>query len=129
MESQLCTSAYLHSRRVDDTQVDDVALSPSEDNVDGFVERGRLEREQFIGPRIFQVGNIIYGAGAGVHQDIADSAEAYSALVRIKVEGGPVGISYKNYNLPSRYVVSLTPNLCMEDADWFTLEHPVRDYY
>ena len=76
--------------------------SPSAGNVGGFVERSRLERGQFVGPRIFQVGDIIYGAGQGMHQDIADMAEARSALTRIKAEGGPVSTSYKNYNLPSR---------------------------
>jgi hypothetical protein len=55
------------------------------------------------GPRIFHVGNVIYGAGAAViHQDIVDMSEAYSALRRIKAEGGDVSFSYKNYNLPSR---------------------------
>ena len=57
------------------------------------------------GPRIFHVGDVIYGAGAAIiHQDIADMNEAYSALLRIKAEGGPVSFSYKNYNLPSRYI-------------------------
>lgn len=57
------------------------------------------------GPRIFSVGDIIYGAGAaGIHQDIVDMDEAKSALLRIKVEGGGGAISYKNYNLPSRWV-------------------------
>ncbi|GLB35482.1 putative amidohydrolase family protein [Lyophyllum shimeji] len=77
--------------------------NPSADTVTGFVERSRVESGQLIGPRIFTVGDIIYGAGeAGVHQDIVDEAEAYSALARIKAEGGPASISYKNYNLPSR---------------------------
>lgn len=58
-----------------------------------------------IGPRIFTVGDIIYGAAApGIHQDIVDMDEAKSALIRIKAEGGPASISYKNYNLPSRYI-------------------------
>lgn len=58
-----------------------------------------------IGPRIFTTGDIIYGGGApGIHQDIVDMEEAVSALTRIKVEGGPASISYKNYNLPSRSV-------------------------
>lgn len=71
-----------------------------------FDERNRLESGQFIGPRIFQTGQPIYGAGSDtIHHDIADDAEAYSALVRIKVEGGPASFSYKNYNLPSRYVL------------------------
>ncbi|KAL0947553.1 hypothetical protein HGRIS_013647 [Hohenbuehelia grisea] len=77
--------------------------NPSADNVAGFVERSRVESGQLVGPRIFTVGDIIYGAGApGIHQDIASSQEAHSALVRIKAEGGPASISYKNYNLPSR---------------------------
>lgn len=79
------------------------AFSPSSDNVLGFWERFRVERGQTIGPRIYQVGTVIYGAGIpGYHQDITTMEEAYSALVRIKVEGGPASFSYKNYNLPSR---------------------------
>ena len=31
--------------------------------------------------------------------------EARSALVRIKAEGGPSSFSYKNYQLPSRFVL------------------------
>ncbi|EKM56016.1 uncharacterized protein PHACADRAFT_209515 [Phanerochaete carnosa HHB-10118-sp] len=69
----------------------------------GFWERFRVERGQENGPRIFQVGDRIYGAGApGIHQDITTMDEAYAALVRIKAEGGPASYSYKNYNLPSR---------------------------
>lgn len=77
--------------------------SPSADNVNGFVERSRVESGQLVGPRIFTVGTIIYGAGlVGYHQDVANTAEARSALLRLKAEGGPSSISYKNYNLPSR---------------------------
>ncbi|TCD70593.1 hypothetical protein EIP91_002623 [Steccherinum ochraceum] len=77
--------------------------NPSASNVLGFWERSRVERGQAIGPRIFQVGDIIYGAGEpGIHQDIVTMEEAYSALIRIKAEGGPASFSYKNYNLPSR---------------------------
>ncbi|THG95346.1 hypothetical protein EW026_g6293 [Hermanssonia centrifuga] len=77
--------------------------NPSASNVRGFWERFRVERGQEVGPRIFQVGDVIYGAAyAGIHQDITTMDEAYSALVRIKVEGGPASYSYKNYNLPSR---------------------------
>ena len=87
--------------------------SPSANNVAGFVERSRVERGQLIGPRIFTVGDVIYGAGdSDIHQDISNSAEARSALVRIKAEGGPASISYKNYNLPSRYVISLIYAAC-----------------
>ncbi|KAI0355021.1 hypothetical protein OH77DRAFT_1425075 [Trametes cingulata] len=77
--------------------------NPSADTVLAFAERFRTERGQLVGPRIFQTGTIIYGAGgAGYHQDIVDMDEARSALLRIKVEGGPSSFSYKNYNLPSR---------------------------
>jgi len=63
-----------------------------------------------IGPRIFTTGDIIYGAGLpGIHQDIVNMDEAVSALTRIKVEGGPASISYKNYNLPSRSVPVKSP--------------------
>ncbi|KAJ7760592.1 hypothetical protein B0H16DRAFT_577921 [Mycena metata] len=77
--------------------------NPSSDNVEGFDERSRLESGQLIGPRIFSTGGVIYGAAApGLHQDIVDDAEAYSALLRLRVEGGMGSISYKNYNLPIR---------------------------
>ncbi|CDO68900.1 hypothetical protein BN946_scf185000.g43 [Trametes cinnabarina] len=77
--------------------------NPSADTVLAFSERFRLERGQLVGPRIFQTGTIIYGAGASsYHADIVDMEEAKSALIRIKVEGGPSSFSYKNYNLPSR---------------------------
>ncbi|KAK0458565.1 uncharacterized protein EV420DRAFT_1629551 [Desarmillaria tabescens] len=80
-----------------------LAVCPSASNVDGFIERSRVERGHFVGPRIFQVGDVIYGAGdPGYHQDIADMDEAHSALIRIKAEGGPISTSYKNYNQPSR---------------------------
>jgi len=56
-----------------------------------------------VAPRIFSVGSAIYGAGhTSLHQDIVDMDEAKAALTRIKAEGGPASISYKNYNLPSR---------------------------
>ena len=81
-------------------------ISPSADNVDSFVERSRIENGFMIGPRIFSVGGIIYGAAEdGLHQEIVNMDEAVSALTRIKVEGGPGAISYKNYNLPSRFVM------------------------
>ena len=56
-----------------------------------------------VAPRIFSVGSVIYGAGnKRLHQDIVDMDEAQAALTRIKAEGGPASISYKNYQLPSR---------------------------
>jgi hypothetical protein len=90
------------------TQVRFTTYSPSQDSVRGFWERFLVERGQAVGPRIFQTGTIIYGAGEeGLHQYITTMDEAYSALVRIKAEGGPASFSYKNYQLPSRYAVSL----------------------
>ncbi|THH10405.1 hypothetical protein EW145_g1350 [Phellinidium pouzarii] len=77
--------------------------NPSSDNVHGFVERARVESGAMVGPRIFHTGDIIYGAGAGsIHNDVADLDDARSALIRIKVEGGPASFSYKNYNQYSR---------------------------
>ncbi|KAH9915780.1 uncharacterized protein BXZ73DRAFT_92563 [Epithele typhae] len=77
--------------------------NPSSNNALGFNERFRMERGQMVGPRIYHTGDVIYGAGApDIHQDIVSIEEAKSALVRIKVEGGPSSYSYKNYNLPSR---------------------------
>jgi hypothetical protein len=92
--------------RLHDAMVNILYLSPSAAAVEGFDERSRIERGQLIGPRIFTVGEVIYGAGEpSLHQDIANQEEAYSALRRLKAEGGPASISYKNYNLPSRCVV------------------------
>ena len=80
-----------------------IRRSPSTDTVLAFAERFRIERGQMVGPRSYHTGDIIYGAGAaGIHQDIVDMDEARSALIRIKVEGGPSSYSYKNYNQPSR---------------------------
>ncbi|KZT11646.1 uncharacterized protein LAESUDRAFT_671849 [Laetiporus sulphureus 93-53] len=77
--------------------------NPSADNVLGFAERFRVERGQLVGPRIYQVGGVIYGAAEpSLHQEIVDMHEASSALIRIQVEAGPASFSYKNYNLPSR---------------------------
>ncbi|KAJ7043643.1 hypothetical protein C8F04DRAFT_1366688 [Mycena alexandri] len=77
--------------------------NPSSLNVEGFDERNRVESGQLIGPRIFSTGEVIYGAAVPeLHQDIVDDAEAYSALLRLRVEGGMGSISYKNYNLPIR---------------------------
>ncbi|KAJ6581530.1 hypothetical protein B0H19DRAFT_1207473 [Mycena capillaripes] len=77
--------------------------NPSSSNVEGFDERSRVESGQLVGSRIFSTGEPIYGAAyPGIHQDIVDDAEAYSALLRLRVEGGMGSISYKNYNLPIR---------------------------
>jgi hypothetical protein len=77
--------------------------NPSGHDVDSPLERGRIERGQMPGPRVFTTGNIIYGdTSPGSHQDIVNMDEAYEALWRIKVEAGPVGISYKNYIIHAR---------------------------
>lgn len=79
------------------------SVSPSSDNVLGFVERARVESGLTVGPRIFHTGHVIYGAGSGdIHNTAADLTDARSALIRIKAEGGPASFSYKNYNQPSR---------------------------
>jgi hypothetical protein len=71
--------------------------------VDTFAERSRVERGLFVGPRIFQTGEPIYGAGEpGFYQEIVNMDEAYAALIRVKAEGGNATTSYKNYNLPVR---------------------------
>ena len=94
--------------------------SPSAANANGFIERSRVERGHFVGPRIFQVGDVIYGAGdPGYRQDIADMDEARSALIRIKVEGGPISTSYKNYNQPSRQAFSILSLLQLADGYYF----------
>jgi hypothetical protein len=61
----------------------------------------RIESGLMVGPLIFPVGTIIYGAALNsVHQEIVNTDEAVSALKRIKVEGGlGSSISYKNYNM------------------------------
>ncbi|CAK5283098.1 unnamed protein product [Mycena citricolor] len=70
---------------------------------DSFAERSRVESGLTVGSRIFSTGAVIYGAAApSLHQSIADEAEAYSALVRLRAAGGIGSISYKNYNLPIR---------------------------
>ncbi|KAJ3543125.1 hypothetical protein NMY22_g3250 [Coprinellus aureogranulatus] len=77
--------------------------NPSADNVDAFTERSRVEAGYMVGPRIFSVGTVVYGAAEpGVYQDVTDLEEARSVLRRIKAEGGEYAISYKNYNIPSR---------------------------
>jgi hypothetical protein len=77
--------------------------SPSNDNVGGSVERGRVERGGTPGPRIFHTGGVVYGAaGDDVHAEAYDLNDARSILLRIKAEGGKASFSYKNYNQPSR---------------------------
>jgi len=53
-----------------------------------------------MAPESSMLDDIIMEVGLRNHQDIADMDEAYSALTRIKAEGGPASFSYKNYQLP-----------------------------
>ncbi|KAL0576197.1 hypothetical protein V5O48_005764 [Marasmius crinis-equi] len=77
--------------------------NPSTDTVNTFIERARVESGHFIGPRILHTGSVIYGAADNeLHHLAVDMDDARSTLLRIKVEGGPYGISYKNYNQPIR---------------------------
>ncbi|KAJ4463331.1 hypothetical protein C8J55DRAFT_444178 [Lentinula edodes] len=77
--------------------------NPSSNTVDTFVERSRLESGQFIGPRILTTGTVVFaGTWTGLYEEIVDEAQALSALNRIKAEGGPFALSYKNYQLPAR---------------------------
>ncbi|KAJ7890504.1 hypothetical protein B0H14DRAFT_3081659 [Mycena olivaceomarginata] len=56
--------------------------NPSTSTVESFDQRSRVESGQLV--------------------DIVDDAEAYSALLRLRLDGGIGSISYKNYNLPVR---------------------------
>ncbi|ESK86757.1 amidohydrolase [Moniliophthora roreri MCA 2997] len=77
--------------------------NPSSMTVNTFIERSRLESDQFVGPRVLTTGSPLFaGTWTGLHEEIADEEQAYSALYRIKAEGGPISHSYKNYQLPSR---------------------------
>lgn len=79
------------------------SFSPSADTVNTHIERSRLERGHFVGPRIFTTGAPLFsGTWVGIHEEIVDIPQAYSALSRIKAEAGPASLSYKNYQLPSR---------------------------
>ncbi|KAJ3798012.1 hypothetical protein GGU11DRAFT_27909 [Lentinula aff. detonsa] len=77
--------------------------NPSSNTVDTFVERSRLESGQFIGPRILTTGTVVFaGTWTGLYEEIVDETQAHAALNRIKAEGGPFALSYKNYQLPAR---------------------------
>ncbi|TRM63706.1 hypothetical protein BD626DRAFT_495129 [Schizophyllum amplum] len=77
--------------------------NPSAMTVDVFAQRSRIERGQLIGPRVFSTGMVLFGGGwPGIHHEIVDMRQAREALERIRVEGGPYMLAYKNYQLPSR---------------------------
>ena len=74
----------------------------SADNVDdSFFERSRIESGLMIGPRIFSVGSIIYGAAINeLHP--RDCQHGRGCFGTEKDQPG--SISYKNCNIPSRFV-------------------------
>jgi hypothetical protein len=72
--------------------------SPSATNVGSFAERARVESGKMIGSRIFSTGQALYS------YEVVDEDDAHSTLTRLKMEGGPASFSYKNYQLPSRWV-------------------------
>ncbi|KAL1720580.1 hypothetical protein EV715DRAFT_271890 [Schizophyllum commune] len=77
--------------------------NPSAMTVEAFAQRSRLERGQLLGPRIFTTGMVLFGAGwPGIHHEIVDMQQARESLIRIRDEGGPYMLAYKNYQLPSR---------------------------
>ncbi|KAH8835051.1 hypothetical protein DL96DRAFT_1572673 [Flagelloscypha sp. PMI_526] len=77
--------------------------NPSADNVFSFREREWVESGKIIGPRIYTVGGVIYGAAdPTLASDIVDMDEAYSTLLRLRAEGGGAALSYKNYQIPVR---------------------------
>ncbi|KAF9068356.1 hypothetical protein BDP27DRAFT_1327507 [Rhodocollybia butyracea] len=76
---------------------------PSSNTVNTFAERSRLESGQFIGPRILTTGTVVFaGTWLGLYEEINNEDDARAALNRIKSEGGPYTLSYKNYQLPAR---------------------------
>lgn len=91
--------------------------NPSNDNVDGYVEREMVESGYMLGSRvsyvllyrtwlivfqIYHTGNVLYGADGANRVEINRLEDARQALRRIKKEGGPASFSGKNYNQPVR---------------------------
>ncbi|KAF3764082.1 hypothetical protein M406DRAFT_351573 [Cryphonectria parasitica EP155] len=77
--------------------------NPASKNVHGMVERSLIEKGRMYGPRVFHTGDVLYGSTqAPVYTEINSRAEARSALLRIKTEGGDSSFSAKNYQLSAR---------------------------
>lgn len=77
--------------------------NPSSKNVGGFVERSLVEKGAFYGPRIYHTGDVLYGSHqANVYTEINSLADARTALLGVKIEGGESSFSVKNYQLVSR---------------------------
>lgn len=89
--------------------------NPASKNVHGMVERGLIEKGRMYGPRVFHTGDVLYGSTqAPVYTEINSLADARSALLRIKAEGGDSAFSVKNYQLPAR---SARQRLLLEAAE------------
>ncbi|KAJ4389656.1 hypothetical protein N0V93_007128 [Gnomoniopsis smithogilvyi] len=89
--------------------------NPASKNVHGMVERGLIEKDRMYGPRVFHTGDVLYGSTQPpVYTEINSRADARSALLRIKVEGGASSFSAKNYQLVAR---SARQRLLLEATD------------
>lgn len=89
--------------------------NPASKNVHGMIERGLIEKGRMYGPRVFHTGDVLYGSTqAPVYTEINSRADAKSALLRIKAEGGGSSFSAKNYQLVAR---SARQRLLLEAAD------------
>lgn len=77
--------------------------NPSSKNVAGMAERARIEKGRMYGPRVYHTGDVLYGSTQpNVYTEINSLADARSALLRVKVEGGNACFSVKNYQLAAR---------------------------
>lgn len=77
--------------------------NPASKNVAGMVERNLIEKGRVYGPRVFHTGDVLYGSTQPpVYTEIRSMADARSALLRVKVEGGEAAFSVKNYQLAAR---------------------------
>lgn len=89
--------------------------NPASKNVAGMVERNLIEKGRVYGPRVFHTGDVLYGSTQPpVYTEIHSSADARSALLRVKVEGGDAAFSVKNYQLSAR---SSRQRLLLEAAE------------
>lgn len=89
--------------------------NPASKNVAGMVERNLIEKGRMYGPRVFHTGDVLYGSTQPpVYTEINSNADARSALLRVKVEGGDSSFSVKNYQLAAR---SSRQRLLLEAAE------------
>lgn len=63
--------------------------NPASKNVAGMVERCLIEKGRMYGPRVFHTGDVLYDSTQPpVYTEIHSNADAKSALLRVKTEGG-----------------------------------------